>query len=193
MKDLPIKDLIPSLQEVARVDGLDAQKLIVAVEANGQKRFRLPDKHRVLLSDGQKFAHWSVTSLRELFRGDRQPPPDMDHYPEDYTAHFFFIETQLLTLCDAMGDRTDQELEGIYSELRRRPDGRSLGVAHDFLWQVAALLLGTYTLSEAEFEALIGALVRSTRKWGLRPISRNYVDYLRKNFGGAHSSSRVPR
>lgn len=66
--------------------------------------------------------------------------------------------------------------------LRRRPDGRSLGAVHDFLWQVAALLLGTYVLSRAEFEALIAALERSTRKWALRPVSRNYVAYLRRTF-----------
>jgi hypothetical protein len=67
--------------------------------------------------------------------------------------------------------------------LRRRPDGRSLGAVHDFLWQVTALLLGTQALSAAEFEALIGALERSTRKWGLRPVSRNYVGYLHRTLG----------
>ena len=74
-------------------------------------------------------------------------------------------------------------LRANYSMLRRRPDGRSLGAVHDFLWQVTALLLGTQILSAAEFEALIGALVRSTRKWGLRPVSRNYVAYLHQTFG----------
>jgi hypothetical protein len=73
-------------------------------------------------------------------------------------------------------------MEEIYSMLRRRPDGRSLGAVHDFLWQVAALLLGIHVLSAAEFETLIGALGRSTRKWGLRPVSRNYVAYLHKTF-----------
>jgi hypothetical protein len=64
--------------------------------------------------------------------------------------------------------------------LRRRPEGRSLGATHDYLWQVAALLLGRYALSGPEFEALMRALERSTRKWALRPISRNYVGYLRR-------------
>ena len=62
--------------------------------------------------------------------------------------------------------------------LRRRPDGRSLGLTHDLMWQAAALLLDTHPLSAAEFEALVGALERSTRKWGLRPVSRNYAAYL---------------
>ena len=103
------------------------------------------------------------------------------------------VSAVVLTLCDAMGDRTDQEMEEVYSALRRRPDGRSLGLAHDFLWQISALLLGRYRLSQTEFEALIGALVRSTRKWSERPVSRNYIDYLRQTFGQAHSSSIMPQ
>jgi hypothetical protein len=74
-------------------------------------------------------------------------------------------------------------MEEIYAALRRRPNGRSLGVPHDFLWQVEVLLLGCYPMSQAEFEALVGALLRSTRKWGLRPISRFYLGYLRKTIG----------
>jgi hypothetical protein len=48
---------------------------------------------------------------------------------------------------------------------------------------MAALLLGRRALSEAEFTALIGALVRSARKWSQRPVSRNYVSYLRGTIG----------
>ena len=184
-------DLFPSLRDIVQAFSLNPQKLTVAFEADGRGHIRLVDKHSVSLFDGHKMTTWAVPSLCELFRGSRLPPPDMDEYPEAYCSHFFFIENQVLTVCDAMGDRTDQELEEIYSTLRRRPDGRSLGLAHDFLWQVVALLLGCHPLSEAEFDALLGALVRSTRKWGLRPVSRNYIAFLRKTFGTAHSSSRL--
>lgn len=37
--------------------------------------------------------------------------------------------------------------------------------------------------SGPEFEALIGALERSTRKWALRPVSHNDTAYLRKMTG----------
>ena len=47
------------------------------------------------------------------------------------------------------------------------------------MWQVAALLLGSHALSAAEYNALFDTLVRSTRKWALRPVSRNYVAFLR--------------
>ena len=46
-------------------------------------------------------------------------------------------------------------------------------------WQGAAVVLGTRALSHAEHEAIFGQLERSVRKWALRPISRNYVTYLR--------------
>ena len=186
-------NLVSSLEEVVRVAGLDAEKVCVAFEASSQKQVRILDKHDLCISDGKKMARWKAASLTEFFRGSRQPPPDMDHYPEDYAPLFFFIESQFLTLCEAMGDRTDQEMEEIYSALRRRPDGRSLGMVHDFLWQISALLLGRYPLSQTEFEALIRALVRSTRKWSERPVSRNYIGYLRRTFGQAHSSSIVPQ
>ena len=141
---------------------------------------RLPDRHTVPVTDGEKAVLWPVASLRELLRGQRLPPKDIEHYPPEYAAHLYFVEDHLLSLCDSVGDRTDQEMEEIYSALRRKPDGRSLGPNHDFLWQVAALLLGQYPLSQAEFEGLMGALEGSTRGWALRPVSRNYVAYLRE-------------
>jgi hypothetical protein len=176
-------DLIAPLGDLVVAEGLDAGKLAIAIETDGRGHIRVVDKHTVAVSDGKKAVGWPVPSLAELFRGDRLPPPDIDHYPPDFGPLFFFIETQFLTLCDLIGDRTDQEMEEVYSALRRRPDGRSVSATHDFIWQVVALLLGRYPLSAAEFEGIVGALLRSTRKWGLRPVSRYYVAYLRDTFG----------
>ncbi len=178
-----MSELVPSLAEVVQRAGLEPKKLTVAFQTDGQRHIRVIDKHTVMVSDGEKAAAWAAPSLRELFRGDRLPPPDMDRYPEAYTPHFFFIEEQLLTICDAIGDRSDQEMEDIYAALARRPDGRSLNVVHDVVWQFAALLLGSNVLSEGEYTALMGALAHSVRKWALRPISRNYVAFLRQTFG----------
>ena len=189
---LPKPDLIPSLRDLVHAAALEPEKLVVAFLTDGQGHVRVEDRHAVSVSDGNKMTLWKVPSLRALFRGCQAPPPDMDHYPPAYAPYFFFLENQVLTLCDALGDQTDQDFEAIYAELRRRPDGRSLGAAHDLVWQVAALLLGRYPLSQAEFEAMIGALVRSTRKWSLRPISRNYVAYLRNTFGDDHATDMLP-
>jgi len=176
----PHLHLLPSLQQLVQSAGLDPEKLTVALSADAQGHIRIKDRHLVYVTDGNKAIEWPVPSLRELFRGSQPSPPDMDHYPPEYTPHFFFIEKHFLTLCDVKGDRSDQEMEEIYSMFRRRPDGRSLGDVHDFIWQAAALLLGCYVLSEAEFVGVFTALEHSTRKWALRPISRFYAAYLRK-------------
>jgi tetratricopeptide (TPR) repeat protein len=180
--DSPAIDLIPSLKHLVDAEGLDARKLTVPLQADNHQNIKVQNRHSVPVFDRKKLAFWPVPSLRALFRGNRTPPSDIDHYPPEYSPHFFFIEHHVLTLCKAKGDRTDQELEQIYSTVRRRPDGRSLGEEHDFLWQVTALALGMYALSEAEFDAVLGQLARSARNWAQAPVSRNYVVYLRKSF-----------
>ena len=149
------------------------------VEASNEGQIRVTNRQLVTLFDGGKVAQWRVASLRELFRGNRPAPADIDRYPATHVPHFLCIEKHLLTVCNAQGDPTDQQMEEIYSAIRRRPDGRSLGPVHDFLVQVAALSLGMHVLSQAEFEAIFGQLARSTRRWQERPVSRNYVAYLR--------------
>jgi hypothetical protein len=174
-------DLVPSLSAVVEAEGLDSQRMLgVALPEGGQPAVSA-DKHQIPISDGEKVGLWAAPPLAEMFRGDKQPPSNMNRYPPEYVPHFYFVEQQVLLLCQVQGDRTDQELADLYAELRRRPDGRSLGKAHDFLWQVAALLLGTRALSQAEFEAIFSTLHHSAKTWSIRPVSRNYVAFLRKN------------
>jgi hypothetical protein len=175
--------LAPSLADLVAAEGMDGNKLSVLLEYDGQGHIRVRDRCRVGIYDGAKTAFWQVQSLRELFRGNRRPPANIDRYPPEYVPFFFFVERYVLTLCQAIGDRTDQEMEEIFSTLRRRPDGRSLGPAHDFLWQAGALMLGRHVLSQAEFEAVVGQLENSTRSWALAPVSRNYIGYLRNSLG----------
>ena len=96
---------------------------------------------------------------------------------------FYYFERHMVTFCGGFGDKSDQEFEEAYSNLRRRPDGRSLGPLHDFAWQVGAVMLGTRVISQAEFEGVVGALAASARRWAQRPISRNYIGYLHRNMG----------
>lgn len=76
-------------------------------------------------------------------------------------------------------------MKEIYSVLRRRPDGRSLGFVHDYMWQAAALILGTRSLSQAEFEAIMARLERSCRTFETNATSRNYITALRSTIGQA--------
>lgn len=124
---------------------------------------------------------WRTGSLRALFRGERQPP-SLGDYPEAYRECFALIESHLVQYCEVMGDRRDQEMEEIFGTLRRRPDGRSLGPVHDYLWKVSAWLLGIHPLSGAEYEAIVGRLERSCRRFAMGPSSRNYLATLNSMF-----------
>ena len=180
----PPVDLVPDLRAVIETAGVDPSRLALAVYTNDAGQLRFQDKHALKIDDGTKSGTWNVASLAGLFRGDRQPPADIEQYPEEYVPYFYFIESHLLTLCDAVIAPTDQELEEIYAALRRRPDGRSVSATHDAVWQIMALWLGHYAISEAEFEGILSALLRSARRWSTRPVSRFYTDYLRRSFTG---------
>jgi hypothetical protein len=178
-------DSAASLREVITAGGLDGAKVTVALPTDESKRPAIQDRHKVLLYDGKKAAEWTVTSLRELFRGDKKPPADMNHYPEEYVPVFYFIEKHVLTVNAAVGGLRDRDLEELYSNLRRRPDGKSFGPAHDALWQVAAVTLGLRSLSQAEYEELFGQLARSCRHFAMGSTSRNYIEYLEGGIGRA--------
>ena len=176
-------DLHPWLQEVVKANGLKTKKLTVGLKIKDNKP-DLADRSEVLMYDGEKGAIWKVPSLRGLFRGDKPAPTNMyDGPPPAYMPMFYFIEHHVLTFCDGLRDRTDGEFEEAFSNLRRRPDGKSLSDLHFFLWQVAAGLLGTRPLSAAEFDAIIGRLAQSGRTFRMGGSSRNYIATLRGTLG----------
>lgn len=182
-------DFVPELQEIL-VDGtLDPDRLLlVAIRVLEPKSEGDPyvpdigDRHEVPFSDGDSLWHWKVESMRSLFRGDRQPPVIGDH-PEVYNDAFLLFDWHILEISRAIGDRRDEELREIFSTLRRRPDGRSLGFVHDYFWQAAALILGSRILSQAEFEAIMTRLERSCRTFERGPTSANFVTALRSTLG----------
>lgn len=175
-------DYIDSLKAVLPERDFDVGNLSVPLGCDKEGKVRPIVRHKILLSDGQRVVDWENPSLRTLFRGDRTPP-DLSQYPAEYVFSFHFIESHLLTLCEAMGPRRDKEMEEVYSALRRRPDGSSLGLVHDFIWQVVALWLGMRPTSQAEFEAVLLRLERSCRSFQMGPASRNYIEYLRQKIG----------
>jgi len=140
------------------------------------------DRRELSLTDGKEYWHWEAESLKSLFRGDKRPPV-LGQYPEAYNDTFILLDLHALEISKLFGDRRDAEMREIYSTLRRRPDGRSLGFVHDYMWQAAALVLGTRPLSQAEFEAIMARLERSCRTFEIGSTSRNYVAALRQTLG----------
>jgi hypothetical protein len=185
-----IEDFVPQLREIFTQPPLNRRKLILAaipIKNPAEHRGLMPagmDRRSVMLTSGKDFWSWDVASLSSLFRGDRQPPV-LGDYPEAYNDSFILFDLHVLEISKFFGDRRDTEMREIYSTLRRRPDGRSLGFVHDYLWQAAALVLGTRPLSQAEFEAILARLERSCRTFELGPGSRNYVAALKSTLGQA--------
>ena len=187
--DLRPEDFVPSLREALEAEPLEMGKLWrVAVPVMAlENRYRIPsamlDRRLIVLSDGKATCAWRVDSLRALFRGNALPP-HLGDYPDAYDRSFATLDLHAVEISTFAGDRRDEELLEIYSVLRRRPDGRSLGYIHDYFWQAAALILGTRPLSQAEFEAILARLERSCRTFRIGPTSRNYVAAMRHTYLG---------
>ena len=173
-----LADFVPELREPFETRPLDTKKFLLAaipVENPGQHPALVPattDRRSISLTDGKEFWFWETESLRALFRGNKQPPA-LGVYPEAYNDAFILFDLHVLEISKVFGDRRDAEMKEIYSALRRRPDGKSLGFVHDYIWQAAALVLGTRQLE------------RSCRTFELGLTSRNYVASLRMTLGQA--------
>jgi hypothetical protein len=188
-----LEDFVPSLREAVEKQPLDLNRMImvgVPVKDLDQHPRILPastDRHALFLVTGKNVCPWETRSLRALFRGDRKPPL-LGDYPEAYNESFMLLDLHALEISKFFGDRRDDEMLEIYSALRRRPDGRSLGFVHDYMWQAAALMLGVRPLSQAEYEAILERLERSCRTFSMGPTSRNYIATLRSTLGQGGSS-----
>ena len=182
-----VEEFVPDLRQIFEHPPLDPRKIILAAVPvrDPEERPLVPAGIRrssLSFIDGKDFWFWEADSLRALFRGDKQPPV-LGDYPEAYNDSFMLLDLHALEISMFFGDRRDAEMREIYSALRRRPDGRSLGFIHDYMWQAAAIILGTRPLSQAEFEAIMARLERSCRTFEQGPTSRNYIAALRTTLG----------
>jgi len=178
-------ELEPSLAAVVADKGLVWDQLSVVFPVRGASTAASDARYSIRLTDDKHEGTWTVPSLRALFRGDRQPPPEkeLEHYPEESVDLFYGVESHVELYVDTGLEPTDEEFIEIYSTMRRRPDGKSLGPLHDAVWQAACLALALRKVSEAEFNAMFGQLTRSVRHFRIGHPSRNYIEYLRSTFG----------
>lgn len=125
----------------------------------------------------------SLRPVRELFAGTARAP-DLSSGPTPKLMPFFlFLEMIVVRFCEEDGrDQTDQEMERVYSEMRRRPDGRPASRLHSYLRAAARLYMSKNDISEAEYDAVMRRLTKSARTFSMSPISRNYMATLRHTF-----------
>jgi hypothetical protein len=176
---------VESLRLAAEEGGVEVAELRLSIPVGEGDTTLRRNRHEIWVSDGGGTALWWVDALRPLFRGERQPPPDvaMARYPPAYVPFFAGIEHSILLFCTLTRRPTDAECLELYAQMRRRPDGRSLGPLHDVIWQSAAVALGLRPWSEAEYTAVLGQLARSARHFKTGPSSRNYMEYLQQTLG----------
>ena len=185
-----IEDFVPDLRAEFEQRPFESRKMLwtaIPVKDPAKHPTIVPagtKRESISLTDGKEFWFWETNSLAALFRGDKQPPV-LGDYPEAYNDAFIILDWHVLEISKFFGDRRDAEMREIYCALRRRPDGRSLGFVHDYMWQATALVLGTRSLSQAEFEAIMARLERSCRTFEMGPTSRNYAAALRTTIGQA--------
>ena len=120
--------------------------------------------------------------LRQLFAGDAKAP-DLSQGPTpELEPLFVLLEHTVVRFCDAAErDATDQEMEQIFAELRRRPDAPG-GALRSYLRATAQLYLSLRDVSAAQYEAVMGRLAKSARTFSQAPVSRNYLATLRDTF-----------
>lgn len=115
--------------------------------------------------------------LRSLFRGGRAVQEFGSTPPDEYDIVFAFIERPMALFCAACAHPVrDEEFEKLYTELRRRPDGRYQSPLYRYLQAILRTLLLLRPTSESEFEAVLRRLARSARTFGGGATSTHYFD-----------------
>jgi hypothetical protein len=178
---------VPGLRELLEKNKIDPQELAIGFPVGDDGEIVFEDRTKIILHDRKnRHIEWRVDSLRSLFRGIKNPPPDheMAHYPDEYVGFFYGIERYVHSACSIRNPYPfDEQFIEVYSMMKRRPDSKSTGLIHDVVWQAAALTLGLREWSEAEYVAVFAQLTRSVRTFSIGKDSRNYIEYLNGTVG----------
>lgn len=119
--------------------------------------------------------------IRELFRGDARAPDLSGEPPREFMPAFFLVERTIALYCDIdRRDETDQEMERLLAQLKRRPDGKDRNPLFGYIRAAFRLYMSAVPTSQAVFEAMVQRLVRSARVFSQGDISRNYLGTLRR-------------
>jgi hypothetical protein len=183
-----LEEFAPGLREAAKDQQLDLDKFLIAaipLRKSQPGRPNIPvagERNSVSFIKGETAWVWRAETMQSLFRGDKVPPKMGDYPPEEYQYCFSLLDLHIVDFSDCIGDLRDAELLEIFSNLRRRPDGRSLGAAHDHLWRAAAIMTAIRPLSEAEYTAIMERMERSCRTFRQGSTSRNLVAMLRSQY-----------
>lgn len=130
-----------------------------------------------VLQMGRLLGVTTLPTLSSLFRGSAkcaeivsEPPPALENI-------FMCVELTAADWCASTAMRVrDEEFEKLYSDLRRRPDGRSAHPLFGYLRAAMRLSIAIRPTSADEFEAITRRLARSARTFRASATSTNYLD-----------------
>jgi len=173
---------VPALSEALAKEGIDSKLAKVCVDVNAAGMIEIKTRESVIVSDKQKSAVVEFPSLASLFRGDAQAPQRFEpgKLPEKYMLLFRSIERCVLAVIDFGLHPFDGQFEEIYSQMRRRPDGRSLGLLHDIVWQAAALEMAKREWNQDELAFAFKILSSSAKRHRSSKDARNYIGHLKE-------------
>lgn len=187
-------DLEPSLQALVKAKGLNPNLVTLCVNVGADRKWRLEAWNALMLTDAKETGVWTVPSVRALFRGSAAPP-DFESIEKNwlpkYEGFLDVVERHILAAAETTGNLpTDEEVEEVCSAIRRRPDGKTLGLFHDIVRQSVCLAMGLWPFSEEEFSAILLLLERLARRMRTSRTSRNYVNGLRDEFHRENATER---
>lgn len=174
-----------SVIETLRGAGIDPRfeegaMLQIGFELNEKKKIR-PVGERVLVEAGKATAFVPLKPISQLFTGDRVPPSFKEGPTDDYLFFFLLLERTAVFYCKVTKPEYDQEMERLYSFLRRRPDGTDKNPLFSYLQAAARLYMSLHDVSRAEFEAVVQRLSRSARRFSAGAASTNYLRIVSAN------------
>jgi len=121
----------------------------------------------------------SLKSIPELFVGNRQAPSFKGGPTGDYIKFFALIEATVIDYClVATRVERDQEIERLYSLLRRRPAGKDKNPLFSYIQAAVRVYMSLFDVSPSEFDAVIRRLSQSAGHFAIGPTSTNYFQIV---------------
>ena len=113
-----------------------------------------PIGDRVRVEGGGAIAVIDLPPVDALFTGQRQPPSFSSGPTDEYIPFFALLESTVIDYCRTRDQlERDEEMERLYRQLRRRPDGRDENPLFSYLRAAARLYMAVHDVSRAEYDA----------------------------------------
>ncbi len=176
--------------------GLDvAMKMklpVVPIALDENEKLLTPgDEVPVLVGTGT-VVNVRLRPISALFAGNVKAPSFASAPTPDYVPFFTLIERTAIDYCTVMRDIvTDQELQRLYTHLRRRPDGTHEHPLFAYLRAAARLYMSLRDVSRDEFEAVVGRLALSAKHFSLGNSSTNYFEGVSESVGATGAEVQV--